>query len=1064
MDNMDNEKRLQLEVESLTEELKQKSIEYDQKSIEYDSVKTALTKTRVRVRQLQELGRSDVKAEEYGRQLAVWAHQAGQLGPLSPATIQEMEKYSNETYLKNVCKCPLNEEDEVEDEVEDEEVEEPWPDLQDMIRKIIEKARLKYNIAQRRKTAEEKGGEEKADAESGSMDVKIATICALLISTVNPKARWDLGWLGSMWIYGKTHSALVTDLFAAIFPGAKSYSALRHSILDSIEGQSVVANNLHKLCIVSWNNASSNYKLKFSREYAQKAYRSNVFTSVSSISFTETEDNWDWETFDIDEIQQDQTLGPGRFLEQIKEAKIENIMNSAEQTLTLQSNLEMALEKSIVVEMTSGMTSECTNTDLRIREPEGAKARLTLLKSGKIDKVQEKICAACSTINGKGVKTCRACAMGMPTIAMYRLAMASSGSISDRRNFATEFGKSMKKVKKDVLETLFSGNALDNEEVAHDVRQSTLGRDEHLSKIGITKKCFERQCLPAILLNPNSTDTIRIILHDILHSHQVREFLLPYGDNNEQEHLPCLKEWLFGTADLGASSVALLVNPVEDDTKFRRRVWPIMGLFHCYATYHRMIFVLAWISGASYFAPTHYGVMSTKAVKWLKHATDLHKSNDFLMYVALPAFQKAFFEEFIEHVKANETDWFNANILQFDKEKQNELNQVEVILDHFSSWLNEDSNDNTFKNQRGIWFKFVPMLLIFKKAIRNDNLDVADSAMSYLLPLLWTRGHNQYGPEVIRDLVRYRHAAPNAIKLGRKYCALIDGSPVDERHEEMNRQLKIAGMLNSEAGILFTSSMLDTIMAITKILSQQAKCPNINPDLRDRVEYDLTRSVKDMTKCIFDLSYVKKGGPNGDRTDNVTPNGTKLSSTVDELYDKGITRVEQAIVPICNNQVFTFPKKVPLSKDDCTYTADLKNLVLTQNEPDSGSIIIMQGELSLEEMQDNAEEEIEQRAGEIEPVQEPVRENNINDDGKESIDVECKDGSERDFQCFFCEHWYSDEIQWDWLGCEVGNDDNACGNVWSCNKAKCLYDLKLHELGHKQEEMKKDKRKRKAMK
>ena len=44
----------------------------------------------------------------------------------------------------------------------------------------------------------------------------------------------------------------------------------------------------------------------------------------------------------------------------------------------------------------------------------------------------------------------------------------------------------------------------------------------------------------------------------------------------------------------------------------------------------------------------------------------------------------------------------------------------------------------------------------------------------------------------------------------RAYILTHEGSALDERQEEVNRELKAAGTLNSELGVLFASSFLDT--------------------------------------------------------------------------------------------------------------------------------------------------------------------------------------------------------------------------------------------------------------
>jgi hypothetical protein len=66
-------------------------------------------------------------------------------------------------------------------------------------------------------------------------------------------------------------------------------------------------------------------------------------------------------------------------------------------------------------------------------------------------------------------------------------------------------------------------------------------------------------------------------------------------------------------------------------------------------------------------------------------------------------------------------------------------------------------------------------------------------------------------------------------------------------------------------------------------------CPGLDPAPKDRAEYGLSGSVDKMSHCIFDVSFVKKGGPDGGRVTNMTPNGMALSKTTEKNFERGIT-------------------------------------------------------------------------------------------------------------------------------------------------------------------------------
>ena len=861
-------------------------------------------------------------------------------------------------------------------------------------------------------------------------DLNISLAYSQVLSIIDPKVKFAFGFLSSLYTYGKTHSANMSNFLAQILPGALTYPSLKYRIGKFVaEPSRKLSKWIGGTAVVAYNNCSGNYQRKYSREAARKKGTAfgEVFTSVAGWVLTKAEDefgDWPSETVNALNVQSFPQFGPS-FWKPLHMCPFNEYAEAMEAAKRM-------VEGDNIAEIDTALHEEdiapCVVLSKETRNADGIKEELkNLIKfgdsDGKTKLLDTKMCKACMTKNTLHTRTCL-CGLALGPIEEYRLAQEGEADIMETMKTQFVMFKTRKKDKAHVeeMEKAFVQEVVEGSEDSDGPSgsnrpDSAQQRRDHLSyNVKIKSMELEREVWAAILLNPNKEVTIRAVVDEIGKRYCVEGF----RDEDEIE-----RNWLFIVADLGAVNDKMFMpDGGETYRVYRERIAPLLGLFHAYAACHKMVFTLAWISGSATVAGYHYGKVTPKATRWLGHANDLHKSNDYLLYVCLPAYRAAFLTEYLATDEAKERGYVDILASGLSAEH---VEQITNIRESFMAWLYNEAHDGdaTFTSQRQLWFEIVPALHLFKKAIRNDDVLVADAAMNLLVPLLIARGHNHYAKAIPRDWVRYNHSAPTAVRNARRYCAWHEGSPIDERQEEVNRELKHAGTLNSEMGVMFASSFLDTLQEAQTHLHRI--CDLKTPEKKDRTEYDLREDTTRVTRALYHLSYVKPGGADGERKDLRTPLGKVLRSNghLKELCELGMDTLQQKWHSILTYDASgsIISKKKPICNEDRAYAADEKG----GEEPEEEDTVEAQANNEIQVLQEAVVglDELGDAQGLVEVYHEGY--------------IESKGA---DAQCTACELYYPNDPLDRWHACGFC-PHNAL--VWYCDKDTCAQNLLDHE-------------------
>ena len=127
---------------------------------------------------------------------------------------------------------------------------------------------------------------------------------------------------------------------------------------------------------------------------------------------------------------------------------------------------------------------------------------------------------------------------------------------------------------------------------------------------------------------------------------------------------------------------------------------------------------------------TLYGFRSPAAVRLLRESQDNHKVWDFVMHFLRPVITRCLIYEWLASGPADPNDF------------------AELWL-----WLTDaDTRDCVFRSIVHFFVLYVlPALALFRRGVRECNFTLATVGRLALLPLLFARGHLNYGAAILRD-------------------------------------------------------------------------------------------------------------------------------------------------------------------------------------------------------------------------------------------------------------------------------------------------------------------------
>ena len=193
--------------------------------------------------------------------------------------------------------------------------------------------------------------------------------------------------------------------------------------------------------------------------------------------------------------------------------------------------------------------------------------------------------------------------------------------------------------------------------------------------------------------------------------------------------------------DAGASPYELLFPPDEwsEEDKLQlsdfRRIILRPGTGHEDAIYLRMVTAIAWALGAGELAEKH-GFKMPGSKKYLKSGRNLHKTLDFLMFVARPAILNTFWREYATTLPAD----------------------AALTVDGFLAWVRQDHGDRAFAAQASFWvLDVVPAYALVRSGIRSNVYTAYAAGRKVLLPLLFARNHRIYSKLVLEDIAQLEY-------------------------------------------------------------------------------------------------------------------------------------------------------------------------------------------------------------------------------------------------------------------------------------------------------------------
>jgi len=135
-----------------------------------------------------------------------------------------------------------------------------------------------------------------------------------------------------------------------------------------------------------------------------------------------------------------------------------------------------------------------------------------------------------------------------------------------------------------------------------------------------------------------------------------------------------------------------------------------------------------------------------------------------------------------------------------------------------------------------------PAFAAFRKALRSDDVALLTVARKILLPYLFTRGHHQFAPFVLREQILIHHRMPDQVRTWFQMFRLRKGQGHDWNLEESNRDLK------SCVGHNNTEQSWDRVSAVNSVtaMAQKYVCEQTNV-APTRDEFSSSRNAMPLT-------------------------------------------------------------------------------------------------------------------------------------------------------------------------------------------------------------------------
>ncbi|XRB03118.1 hypothetical protein NFJ02_16g24720 [Pycnococcus provasolii] len=242
-----------------------------------------------------------------------------------------------------------------------------------------------------------------------------------------------------------------------------------------------------------------------------------------------------------------------------------------------------------------------------------------------------------------------------------------------------------------------------------------------------------------------------IILKDLLKIVKVQ------GVSEERD---ARRQWVFASMDVGARP------PTDEDAVIDDHVVYLHPGGHEEAVYIRSLSRIVHMSTGGLLAES-IGFTSPKAQAAMRDATDLHKSFDFVVNIAFPSLMQALIVECMIYTGSEE-----------------------VTVEAFHSFLTGHPQDLTFTFFGKLVVRELPALAAYRAGFRTNKGSLVMRARRVLLPVLFARGHDKYGPSVLRDVIDIDERYSARLKSFRMKYFSDGGEGYDYRLEEFVKRLK----------------------------------------------------------------------------------------------------------------------------------------------------------------------------------------------------------------------------------------------------------------------------------